>query len=52
MKSRPSPLDALDEVQRIEGMVERLVYNLWRPLLAPLRHLSGYVSRQQDRHQD
>lgn len=52
MNRRKSLLEAMDERQRLDGMIERLVYTLWRPILAPLRHLSGYVSRQQHRTKD
>jgi hypothetical protein len=47
--SPPSLLAQMDERQRLDGAIERLVYTLLRPALMPFRHLSGYVSRERQR---
>ena len=46
---RRSLLAEVDERYRHAAAIERLVYTLLRPFLAPLRIVSGYVSRDRRR---
>ncbi|CAG0958565.1 hypothetical protein ARNL5_00727 [Anaerolineae bacterium] len=46
---RPSLLAEMDAGARQAAAIERAVYTLLRPWLAPLRILSGYVSRDRQR---